>query len=135
MDKNGLLKTGQVYFIDLSDHRGISQRTMKDPHYVTIITNNRFLSSPNVPYAICVPMTSFDLDSHWDKSKERLKFNFHHLIYKKKYPLLERDTIIKCDQIFTIDREYFNNYQFCLDEADITEVRKRVAFVLGYSSF
>lgn len=130
---NHSIKSGNVYYLNLSDHSGSSKKVMKDPHFVTIISNDRLLSNPRIPYAICVPMTSFKMDIHWDNIKGRLRYGyFHHLIEKSKYPSLESDTIIKCDQIFTIDSELYTNFRFSLEKDDIEIIRRKIAFILGY---
>jgi mRNA-degrading endonuclease toxin of MazEF toxin-antitoxin module len=134
MDCTPHLHSGEVHYIDLTPHTSGSRYTMKSPHYVVIVSNSRILALHGVKYASCVPMTSFQMNIHWNNDKGRLKQPFHHLIEPKNYPELDNDTIIKCDQIFTIDIDHFNNRCFTLNDTDLSEVRKRIAFVTAASN-
>lgn len=56
---------------------------------------------------------------------------YHHLLEARRYPELDRDTIVKCEQIFTINREYFNgNYRFTLEKDDLAAIRQKIAGVI-----
>ncbi|GAB7015222.1 type II toxin-antitoxin system PemK/MazF family toxin [Methanogenium cariaci] len=122
---------GDVFFLDLTTHTGISQNTMKDPHYIAVIMNPRKLQNTNHKTIICVPMTSAR-SNLWNENAGKPRVNSHHLITPAKYPELKHDTLIKCEQIYTINREYFTDYRFTLDKQDISEVRKRMFNIIGY---
>ena len=68
----------------------------------------------------------------WDETYNRPRIQSHYLISPDKYPELRNDTLIKCEHIYTIGREYFTDYRFTLDEQDIHEVRKRMINIIGY---
>lgn len=125
------LGEGDVFFLDLTDHTGISKSTMKDPHYIAVVMNPRKLQNNNHKTIICVPMTSVR-SGLWDQANDRPRIYTHHLIRPDKYPELKNDTLIKCEQIFTINREYFSDYRFTLDKHDLSEVRKRMVSIIGY---
>ncbi len=122
---------GDVFFLDLTKHTGISKSTMKKPHYIAVVMNPRKLSNDNHNTIICVPMTSVN-PGLWDTVKNRPRIFTHHLITPGKYPELRNDTLIKCEQIYTINREYFTDYRFTLDSRDLKEVRKRMVSIIGY---
>ena len=123
---------GSVHFFDLTNHTGISKHTIKDPHFVTVVMNGRLLSRNGHQTIICVPMTSFRPEIHWDNDKGVMRSFYHHLLEARKYPILDHDTVVKCEQIFTINREYFNgNYRFPLEKDDLMEIRKKIAGVIG----
>lgn len=122
---------GDVFFLDLTNHTGISKSTMKDPHYIAVVMNPRKLLNDNHKTIICVPMTSVNQEL-WDAAKNRPRIFTHHLIEPKKYPELRNDTLIKCEQIYTINREYFTDYRFTLDSRDLKEVRRRMVSIIGY---
>lgn len=125
------LREGDVFFLDLTDHTGISQNTMKNPHYIAVIMNSRKLNNNKHKTIICVPMTSAH-PQLWDAVNKRPRYNSHHLITPAKYPELKHDTLIKCEQIYTINREYFTDYRFTLDKEDLSEVRRRMVNMIGY---
>jgi len=125
------INAGAVHFIDLTPHTDPSRNTLKGPHYVTIVMNNRFCSSTSYNTAICIPCTSMRPDL-WNNRECRLKFGQHHLLYPKDYPGLRNETVVKCDQIFTINKEYLSNFQFFLSEDDLKEIRAKTAFCLGF---
>ncbi len=125
------LHEGDVFFLDLTDHTGISQNTMKDPHYIAVIMNQRKLGNNNHKTIICVPMTSAH-PNLWDAVKNRPHYNSHYLITPAKYPALKHDTLIKCEHIYTINREHFTDYRFTLDKHDLSEVRRRMINMIGY---
>jgi len=128
------LEEGDVFFLDLTGHTGKSANTIKGPHYLSVVMNPRKLSNPGHKTIICVPMTSLQ-ENLWDAENRRPKMQSHHWISYKKYPKLEHDTIIKCEQIYTINREFFTDYRFTLDTTDLTEVRRRMVNIIGYGNF
>lgn len=128
-----VLGEGDVFFLDLTDHTGISKSTMKDPHYIAVVMNPRKLQNDNHKTIICVPMTSVS-PGLWDAVNNRPRIFTHHLIKPDKYPELRNDTLIKCEQIYTINREYFTDYKFTLNKRDLVEVRKRMVNIIGYET-
>lgn len=123
---------GSVHFFDLTAHTGVSPNTIKKAHFVAVVMNPRIVSRPRHLTIICVPMTSFRLDDHWDNDKGVMRSFYHYLLEARKYPELDHDTVVKCEQVFTINREYFNgNYRFTLEKDDLIEIRKKLAGVLG----
>jgi len=125
------LREGDVFFLNLTKHTGVSRNTMKDPHYIAVIMNKRKLENYNHKTIICVPMTSVQ-PQLWDETNNRPRLQSHHLITTEKYPELTNNTLVKCEQIYTINREYFTDHRFTLDKQDIYEVRKRMINVIGY---
>jgi len=128
------LKEGDVFFLDLSDHMGISQNTIKDPHFIVVVMHARKLENQNHKTIICVPLTSVQ-SGLWDAANNRPRMQSHHCISKKKYSALRNDTFIKCEQIYTINREFFTDYRFTLDAQDLKEVRMRMINIIGYGNF
>lgn len=127
------LQEGDVFFLDLSQHTGISANTVKEPHFITVVMHPNKLANPNHKTIICVPMTSLkDKTNLWDYENNRPRLFFHHCIHPAKYPGLHYDTLVKCEQIFTINREYFTDYRFTLDNEDLHEVRRRMINIIGY---
>jgi len=49
------LKEGDVFFLDLTKHTGISQNTIKDPHFIVVVMHPRKLENQNHKTIICVP--------------------------------------------------------------------------------
>lgn len=128
------LKEGDVFFLDLTKHTGISQNTIKDPHFIVIVMHPRKLENPNHKTIICVPLTSVQ-SGLWDAAKNRPRMQSHHCISSKKYSTLRNDTVIKCEQIYTINRDFFTDYRFTLDAQDLKEVRMRMINIIGYGNF
>ena len=128
------LKEGDVFFLDLTKHTGISQNTIKDPHFIVVVMHPKKLENQNHKTIICVPLTS--VQSHlWDVINSRPRMQSHHCISSKKYSVLRNDTLIKCEQIYTINREFFTDYRFTLDAQDLKEVRMRMFNIIGYGNF
>lgn len=133
MPKRTNLYSGEVHFIDHTSYTGSSANTMKNWHFAVILTNNNLLMRDNYPIVSFVPMTSYKQEKHWDEKNLRLKYFSDYLLKSDKYPL-DVDSIVDCAQIFTCDYECLNNPKFRLTNGDLKEIRKRVAFCLGYSS-
>jgi hypothetical protein len=126
--------SGDVHWIDHSIHSGPqSKKTLKDPHFAVILTNNNLLARPGFPLVAYVPMTSFKPEKHWDNANNRLRYAQDVLLKASQYPALTKDTIIDCGQIFTCDYECFNDWKFRLNGTDLKSVRARVAYTLGYN--
>jgi hypothetical protein len=128
------LYSGEVHFINHTDHTGSSRNTMKDWHFAVILTHNNLLMRDNYPLVSYVPMTSFKREKHWNEEDRKLRYYSDFLLKSSQYSALDRDTIVDCAQIFTCDYECLNDSRFRLTNGDLKEVRKRVAFCLGYSS-
>ena len=128
------LKEGDVFFLDLTDHTGISSNTMKEPHRIVIVMNPRKLSNTNHKTIICVPIESIR-QTLWDAANNRPRIQSHYCISAGKYPELHHDSLIKCEQIYTINREYFTDYRFTLDTRDLKEIRVRMVYIIGYGNF
>lgn len=124
------LNEGEVYFFDLTDHTGISANTLKDPHFVAVIMNQKKLTNLNHKTIVCVPMTSKS-PTLWDEANDRPRLYSHYSITPEKYRQLSHDTLIKCEQIYTINREFFTDYRFTLDKSDLMEVRRRMVHIIG----
>lgn len=126
-----LPKFGEVYFMDLTPHTLPSKTTMKNDHRVIIIQNDKLF--PNTyPNIIVIPTTSFNPENHWDFEYNRLKYLTHHLLKKDRYNNLKNDTIVKCEQIFTIEKQFLDRYLFTLNNEDMEEILKRVALIIGF---
>ena len=125
-------KFGDVFFIDLTPHTLPSQSTMKDFHPVVIVQSDIF--SHNYPNTIVVPCKSFNPEKHWDYQNKRLKYIFHYLLLKEKYTYLKNNTVVKCEQIFTISKDYLKpeNYWFTLYKDDMIEILRRMSLVIGF---
>ena len=127
------LGQGDVFFFDLTTHTGVSKHTLKGPHFVAVVMDQQKLSNERHNTIVCVPLTSAH-PQLMNPEKGRPRIFSHHLISADKYPELAHDTLIKCEQIFTINREFFSEYRFTLDAADLFEVRRRMVSVIGYDA-
>jgi len=128
------LKEGDVFFLDLSDHTGISENTMKGPHRIAIVMNPRKLANPNHKTIICVPIESAHAGL-WDAVNQRPRIQSHHCLAARKYQKLDRDSLAKCEQIYTLNREFFMDYRFTLDALDLKEIRRRMVNIIGFGNF
>jgi len=99
--KNHTLSEGDVFFLDLTKHIGVSRNTMKNPHYIAVIMNPRKLENNNHKTIVCVPMTSVQAQL-WDETCNRPRIQSHHHITPEKYSELTNNTLVKCEQIYTI---------------------------------
>lgn len=120
---------GDVFFLDLTSHTLPSKLTMKESHRVIVIQRN-FRKPPR--RVIVVPCESFRPDKHWDARNERLKYPMDYLLSPSEYSELKHDTIADCSQIFTIDSSFLKDYRFTLNERDIVEIQKRMAYMIGF---
>jgi len=128
------LREGDVFFLNLTDHTGKSANTMKDPHRVVIVMNQRKLDTPGHKTIICVPVTSIG-PALWDAVHQRPRVQSHHCLSARKYRELCHDSLVKCEQIYTINREFFTDYRFTLDKPDLREIRVRMINIIGYGNF
>ncbi|WP_129408100.1 type II toxin-antitoxin system PemK/MazF family toxin [Marinitoga lauensis] len=105
---------------------------MKNDHRVIIVQDDKIFSA-SYSNIIVIPTTSFEPKKHWDSQNNRLKYVTHHLLHKSQYSELKRDTIVKCEQLFTIEKRFLDRYLFTLNNDDMEEILKRIALVLGFN--
>ena len=96
--------------------------------------NQRKLDNPGHKTIVCVPITSIG-PTLWDTEKNRPRVQSHFRISSGKYHELSYDSLVKCEHIYTINREFFTDYRFTLDEEDLKEVRVRMVNIIGYGNF
>ena len=101
---------------------------MKEPHFVVVV-NRLFKKQPKK--TIIVPCTSLK-EKHIDRENKRLKYFSYHLLSRNDCPYLEKDTIVDCSQIFTIDSSYLNDYRFTLHTSDVINIQQKLAYILGF---
>ncbi len=128
------LKEGDVFFLDLSDHTGISENTMKGPHRIAIVMNPRKLANLNYKTIVCVPIESAHA-TLWDSVNNRPRVQSHHCLAAWKYQELHHDSLAKCEQIYTLNREFFTDYRFTIDAIDLKEIRRRMVNIIGFGDF
>lgn len=124
------LKEGDVFFLDLTDHTGISANTMKGLHRIAVVMSPRKLSNPNHKTIVCVPIESAH-PNLWDTVNNRPRLPFHHCLAASKYHELRHDSLAKCEQIYTLNREFFTDYRFTIDATDLWEIRRRMVGIIG----
>ncbi len=100
---------------------------MKKPHRVVVVQRN-FRKPPK--RVIVVPCESFRSKKHWDSQNEHMKYFVDYLLRASKYDELKHDTIVDCSQIFTIDSRFLTDYRFTVDEDDLMEIKRRIAYIL-----
>jgi hypothetical protein len=128
------LKEGDVFFLDLTDHTGKSANTMKGPHRIAVVMNPRKLENPNHKTIVCVPIESA-YPHLWDAENNRPRIQSHHCLAARKYQELHHDSLAKCEQIYTLNREFFIDYRFTIDAIDLKEIRRRMVNIIGYGDF
>jgi mRNA-degrading endonuclease toxin of MazEF toxin-antitoxin module len=127
------LNTGDVFRLDLAGKAPLGSFTVKYPHCYVVITNNALISRFNHPIVNCVPITSLDMDKHWNNNTGEPKFFFHYPLYKKKYDELKHDSIVMCEHLYTLDRKDFQNRIFTIHKDDMDKIRQKISRVIGYS--
>jgi hypothetical protein len=125
------LREGDVFFLDLTGHTGKSENTLKDPQWIVIVMNQRKLDNFGHKTIVCVPITSVG-PTLWDTVNHRPRIQSHYCISAAKYHELHNDSLVKCEHIYTINREFFTDYRFTLDDLDLKEVRVRMVNIIGY---
>jgi len=96
--------------------------------------NQRKLDNPGHKTIVCVPITSVG-PTLWDTVNQRPRIQSHHCISPGKYRELSHDSLVKCEHIYTINREFFTDYRFTLDDQDLREIRVRMVNIIGYGNF
>ena len=128
------LKEGDVFFLDLTDHTGVSANTMKGPHRIAVVMNPRKLENPGHKTIVCVPIESAHAQL-WDAVNQRPRIQSHHLLSARKYQELQHDSLAKCEQIYTLNREFFTDHRFTMDAIDLKEIRRRMVNIIGFGNF
>ena len=118
---------GDIYSLDLTKHTDPSKFTIKDNHMVLVVTRD---FGPKFPIVNIIPITSFKKQKHWNQNKNRLKYFHNYKIERSIYKKLQKDSIVDCAQIFTIDIKFLGKKHFSLNYHDKEEIKKRLAFVL-----
>lgn len=132
MYQNSKIRPGSVHFLDLTEHTKPSNNTIKDRHFVVVVMSSQLTSRENHKTVVIVPVTSL-YNIPWNEYRDEPALPFHHIMYKKNYPDLDHDSAVKCEQIFTINREYFNdNYIFELEKKDLQAIHQKIAGVIGF---
>ena len=120
---NKIPTIGNVCSLDLNWVTGHSQNLMKNIHMVVILQATFLKGSP---LRICVPLISYD------PSKSLL--DTHYVLKSVDYDFLEKDTIVKTEQLITINwQDYLadQNYLGSINKTDLMEIVKCAANALG----
>ena len=120
-------KIGDVYYVDLTPITAHSDHLMKKPHMVLVVQSKVLDHSP---LRICVPLTSAK-PNHFTKDG-KLKFPTHYLLRKKHYDFLKVDTVVKCEQLITLEwKKYLTKYLGTIDKGALQEIVMRISIAVG----
>lgn len=98
-----------------------ADKKVVDHHYFVVIDDDGQL--------IPADYFGFVVSSNTKKSKENSKFKYNETIRKNKENNLDTDSIVKCDQLFTIPRKTIS---FKLGSVDVEDMLR---FFKAYNDF
>jgi len=126
---NRIPKIGDIYAVNFNWFTSHSEHLVKGVHLLLVLQTPELNKSP---LRVCVPLTSLK-EKHLN-TEGKLKYPMHYLLRKDDYSFLEKDTIVKCEQIITIEwRKFLPDQNYCgtIKRGDLLEITMKMAKVIG----
>lgn len=125
--KNGMSwwskEKGEIFWCDLGENIG-DEANKKRP--VVILSSSK--RNKRLSHIVVAPLTSTIKYKKTDDPSSGLKYTFHFLIQKNKYPFIENDSVIKLEQIRTVSKNRLDGYPIGkLSVKDIEIINKKLS--------
>lgn len=119
--RNARYPRGSIYACYLGENIG-HEKSRLEARPCIIVSNNRInYKSTNV---IVIPLTKEI--KYKDGSTTELKYEWHYVLKKSKYTMLNYDSAVQCEDIRCISKARMGKYICNVDEDDLGELRKRI---------
>lgn len=117
---------GSIYTCHLGTNIGFEKGGMGRP--VLVVSSDKInRASGNV---IVVPLSR---NIKWkDRSKKQLKYDTHYVLYKTKYPKLDYDSVVQCEDIRVVSKARLGDFICKIDwKTDMSKISKRLKSALA----
>lgn len=112
---------GAIYACYLGENIG-HEKSRLEARPCIIVSNNRInYKSSNI---IIVPLSKEI--KYKDNSTSELKYEWHYVLKQSKYPTLNYDSAIQCEDIRCISKARVGKYICQVNTDDLNEIRKRI---------
>lgn len=112
---------GAIYAYYLGENIG-HEKSRLEARPCVIVSNNRInYKSSNI---IIVPLSKEI--KYKDNSTSELKYEWHYVLKQSKYPTLNYDSAIQCEDIRCISKARVGKYICQVNTDDLNEIRKRI---------
>lgn len=112
---------GAIYACYLGENIG-HEKSRLEARPCVIVSNNRInYKSSNI---IIVPLSKEI--KYKDNSTSELKYEWHYVLKQSKYPTLNYDSAIQCEDIRCISKARVGKYICQVNTDDLNEIRKRI---------
>ncbi len=120
------ISKGAIMICELGENIG-SEQNKKRP--VLVVSNNHINRANNV---IVVPLST-TLKTRKNKDGIDIpRYQSHYFLKKEKYPFLEADSAVKCENIRTVSKIRLSDYLGIVDENDYNKIKNRLKNVFDF---
>ena len=111
------LSKGDVILVNLGRRNGSEQQGNR---LCVVVQNN--IGNTSSPTTIVVPLTS---------SPKKTNLPTHHNLFKVRYKFLNKNSVVLCEQIVTIDKKRIEKILGTIDEYDVAIIDNCIDIALG----
>ena len=127
--KNAITKDafrGGIFNVELGIGNIGGEKNKKRP--CLVISNNILNTGDTI---VIIPLST-KYKKRFEKGVEHPKYKNHYILRKSKYPFLDKNSCVKCEDIRNIDKIRLVDHLGNIDTVDLVEIKKRILFALGY---
>lgn len=124
--KKRTISKGAIMICDLGENIG-SEQNKKRP--VLVVSNNHINQGNNV---IVVPLSTKLKTKHNKNGKVVPRYPSHYFLKQEKYPFLEEDSVVKCENIRTVSKIRLSDYIGLVSEEDYHKIKNRLKNIFDF---
>lgn len=117
---------GGVFNVELGTGNIGGEKNKKRP--CLVISRNALNAGDTI---VIIPLST-KYKKRFTNGVEYPMYKNHYLLKKSKYPFLDANSCIKCEDIRNVDKIRLVDHLGNIDTADLDEIKKRILFALGY---
>lgn len=96
-----------------------------DSRPVLVVSSD--LINNNNGIIVVIPLTKqIKWDTTNSKRQNKLRYDWHYVLYKSKYNKLNHDSAIQCEDIRVVSKSRLGNFICFVDNTDMKEISKRI---------
>lgn len=125
--RNWFVKRKSIYTCYLGENIGDEKGKLDSRPVLVVSADHINRSNSNV---VVVPLSK---NIKWkDPIKKVLRYDYHYVLYKRKYNKLTHDSAVQCEDIRVVSKKRLGDLIEEIDNNDMKEIRKRLRRVLQF---
>lgn len=121
---NWKIHRGQIYTCFLGENIGFEKSRMEARPCLIVSTRQINYESGNV---IVVPLSK---NIKYQTGTRKLKYPYHFVLQKSKYPKLAFDSVVQCEDIRCVSKARLSTFVCNTDPKDMLQIKKRLKSAL-----